>query len=102
MHEVGTQSTVIIVAAVVLFFLLGIAIVVIIDHKAKLPGGFTNNPFSLTGMRRDHPAIAFITAIILLSIIAVLLFELTIALSGLLGVDFKEEQPELLNILRPF
>ncbi len=99
MHEVGTQSTVIIVAAVVLFFLLGIAIVVIIDHKAKLPGGFTNNPFSLTGMRRDHPAIAFITAIILLSIIAVLLFELTIAISGLLGVDFKKEQPELLNIL---
>ena len=99
MHEMGIQSTVIIVAAVVLFFLLGIAIVVIIDHKAKLPGGFTSNPFSLTGMRRDHPAIAFITAIILLSIIAILLFELTIAASGFLGVSFKEKQPEFLNIL---
>ncbi|MDH5388884.1 MAG: cytochrome c family protein [Gammaproteobacteria bacterium] len=99
MHEVSTQATVIIVAAVLLFFMLGIAILVIIDHKARLPGGFTNDPFSLTGMRRDHPVVAFITATILLSIIAALVFELTVAVSGILGVDFMKEEHQIVTIL---
>ena len=99
MHEVGTQTTVIIVAAVVLWFMLWVAILIIIDHKAKMPGGFTNDPFSLTGMRRDHPSFAFMAASVLLTIIAALAFELTVAVSGLLGMDFNEQQPEELNIL---
>jgi hypothetical protein len=36
MHEVGIQAIVIIVAAVVLFFLLGIAILVIIESLSSL------------------------------------------------------------------
>lgn len=99
MHEVGTQTTVIIVAAVVLWFMLWVAILIIIDHKAKMPGGFTNDPFSLTGMRRDHPSFAFMAASVLLTIIAALLFEMFVAVSGLLGIDFNEQQPEELNIL---
>src|SRR4030065_611298 len=58
MHELSTANTTLIVIAVLLFFFLGIAIMVIMDHKAKLPGGFTANPFSVVGMRADHPAIA--------------------------------------------
>jgi len=99
MHEIGTQTTVVIVAAVVLWFMLWIAILIIIDHKAKMKGGFTNDPFSLTGMRRDHPSFAFMAASVLLTIIAALILELFIAVSGLLGIDFNKKQPEELNIL---
>ena len=99
MHDAGTPATVIIVAAVLLFFLLGIAILIIIDHKARLPGGFSRNPFSLIGMRRDHPMIAFVTATILLSIIITLVLALVLVLAGSLGVDFQKEKPAIVTIL---
>lgn len=99
MHEIETYSTFTIVAAVVLFFLLGIAIIVIIDHKSRLPGGFTSNPFSIIGLRRDHPFLAFITATILLSIIAALILEMVIALGSLFGLDELKKEPELLTVL---
>ncbi|MDH5631643.1 MAG: multiheme c-type cytochrome [Gammaproteobacteria bacterium] len=84
MHDIGTQGTVIVVAAVLLFFLLGIAIIVIIDHKARIKGGFTSNPFSIIGLRRDHPFLGFMTALILLSIILALLLEISVALASLI------------------
>lgn len=86
MHPDGTTSTVIIVAAVLLFFLVGVAMIVIMDHKARLPGGFTRDPFTIRGMRRDHPVIAFLTAAILLSIILVLVAELALTAATHLGL----------------
>ncbi len=86
MHPAGTTSTVIIVAAVLLFFLVGVAMMVIMDHKARLPGGFTRDPFTIHGMRRDHPVIAFLTAVILLSIIVVLIIELAVTAASHLGM----------------
>ncbi len=91
MSETANISTILVVTAIVLFFALGIAIMVIIDHKARLPGGFTENPFSIIGMRRDHPVIAFLTTVILFAIMAALIVEMAVALAGALG--FKSAEP---------
>ena len=92
MHDSSAVSTTLIVIAVLLFFFLGIAIMVIMDHKAKLPGGFTANPFSVVGMRRDHPVIAFVTTTILLGIIFSLLAALLATVTGYFDI-FKPAQP---------
>ncbi|HJW80974.1 MAG TPA: hypothetical protein VJ396_01925 [Acidiferrobacterales bacterium] len=92
MHELSTANTTLIVIAVLLFFFLGIAIMVIMDHKAKLPGGFTSNPFSVVGMHRDHPVIAFLTTIILLGIIASLLLAMIVTITGYFDI-FKPAKP---------
>jgi hypothetical protein len=99
MHEMSTTSTTLIVIAVLLFFFLGIAIMVIMDHKAKLPGGFTSNPFSVVGMRRDHPVIAFLTTIILFGIILSLLLSMILAVTGYLDVFRPAKTSELLSRL---
>lgn len=92
MHDSSAVSTTLIVIAVLLFFFLGIAMMVIMDHKARLPGGFTANPFSVVGMHRDHPVIAFLTTIILLGIIFSLLAALIATVTGYFDI-FKPAQP---------
>ena len=99
MHDMSTANTALIVIAVLLFFFLGIAIMVIMDHKAKLPGGFTSNPFSVVGMRRDHPVIAFLTTIILLGIIGSLLLVMIATLTGYFDLFRPAKPPELLSRL---
>ena len=98
MHGNETLGVLVIVT-VLLFFGLGIAMMVIMDHKARLPGGFTENPFSVVGMHRDHPVIAFLTAAILLSIIAALLLALFGALAGTFGLFQAPAPPALLSRL---
>lgn len=95
MHDTSTVNTILIVIAVLLFFFLGIAIMVIMDHKAKLPGGFSSNPFSVVGMRRDHPVIAFLTTIILLGIIITLLLAMLATITGYFDI-FKPAKPSTL------
>jgi predicted secreted protein len=87
-----------IVLTVILFLCLGTAILVIVDHKAQIPGEFPNDPFSISGMRRDHPVIAFLTTTILFAIIASLLFEIAVTL----GEPFfrKDEGPQILAKLK--
>ena len=98
MHQIGIE-TIFIVSAVVLFFGLGVAILVVLDHKARIPGGFKRDPFSISGMRRDHPIEAFFTATILLGIIAALALSLLATLGSQFGF-FKEKQaPGLLKKL---
>lgn len=99
MHASGTFGTVLVIAAVLLFFGLGIAIMVIMDHKARLPGGFTENPFSIAGMHRDHPIIAFLTATILLGIITALVLALLGALADAFGLFQPPAPPALLSRL---
>jgi len=89
-----------IVLTVLLFMFLGIAILVLIDHKARLPGGFTSNPFSIRGMRRDHPYIAFLTTTILVSIISVLFFELFVTITSSFDLFSEEEAPQILQELK--
>ena len=78
----------IVVAAVLLFFLLGIAIMTVIDHKARIPGRFRTDPFSIKGIRRDQPGVAFLTGLILVGIIASLVGALAVTLYE----SFKPEE----------
>ena len=94
------NSMIFIILTVILFMFLGIAILVVIDHKAKIPDHFHSDPFSIKGLRRDHPGIAFLTTIILLAIIASLVFELTVALGAHFGLFAEKEQPKLLQELK--
>jgi hypothetical protein len=99
MHQVSPELVIFIVLTVLLFVMLGIAMLVIIDHKAKIPGAFHNDPFSISGLRRGHPVISFLTTLILGFIILALLFELTVAVIGLLGFPRDAEEPKLLREL---
>jgi len=99
MHQIGASELTYVVLTVVFFVLFGIALLVIIDHKAKIPGAFRNDPFSITGMRREHPVISFLTALILGSIILALLFELAVASFEFLDLGKKSEPPEILKEL---
>lgn len=100
MHDVAHVSTVLIVAAVLLFFALGVAILIIMDHKSKLPGGYQHDLFSIGGKRRDHPVESFVTTTILLGIIAALLLSLFAVLGENLGLYKKVDEPTLLTKLR--
>lgn len=92
-------DTIFIVFTVLLFMFLGIAMIVVIDHKAKIPGEFKHDPFSIIGMRRDHPWIAFLTTVILLGIILSLIFEITVAVGEHFGLFGEEERPELIKAI---
>ncbi len=100
MHNVAVMSPTIIVIAVLLFFGLGVAILIIMDHKSKLPGGYQRDLFSISGKRRDHPVESFVTTTILLGIIASLLFSLFAVLGEQLGFSKIQEEPALLVKLR--
>ena len=100
MHDVAYTSPIIIVIAVLLFFGLGVAILIIMDHKSKLPGGYRHDLFSISGKRRDHPVESFLTTTILMGIIASLLFSLFAVLGDKLGITKVEEESSLLGKLR--
>lgn len=88
-------DTIIIIVAVLLFFGLGIAIMVVMDHKGRIQGGYKHDHLSIVGKRRDHPFEAFITMTILMGIIVALLGSLVAVLIGQFNL-FEEEKPELL------
>ena len=69
-------ETIIIIVAVLLFFGLGIAIMVVMDHKGRIQGGYQHDYLSIIGKRRDHPFESFITMTILMGIIFALLGSL--------------------------
>lgn len=100
MHGLDTTTTVFIVLTVIFFMLFGIAILIIIDHKAKIPDSFTTDTFSISGMRRDHPMIGFLTTLILGVIIFALLFEIIATFSSKLGFFKEPETPKLLQKLK--
>jgi len=100
MHESGHTLTIFIVISVLLFMLLGIAILVMIDHKARIPGEFRSDPFSITGLRREHPVLSFLTTFILGAVILSLLFEISVAFGEKLGFFKEKEKPELLQVLK--
>jgi len=85
-------NTVLIVTAVLLFFALGVALLIIMDHKARISGGFKHDLFTITGIRRDHPVEAFLTMTILMAIIGSLLLSVFAVATGRFGL-FKEEKP---------
>ena len=101
MHAINDQLIFFVVLTVLLFILLGIVMLVLIDHKSKIPGEFQHNPFGISGMRREHPWISFITTFILGAIIISLLLELTVVLGEHFGLFRQEiEKPEILKKIK--
>lgn len=95
------DGVIFIVLTVVLFMLLGIAILMLVDHKARMPGEFSSNPFSIKGLhRREHPFISFLTTIILFAIIASLIFELSVTVGAKFGFFVEKEAPKLIQELK--
>lgn len=101
MQESTDVLNIFIIVSVILFMLLGIVFLVMIDHKAKIPGQFSRDAFTISGLRRDPPIISFITAIILGVIILSLFFELSVAVGERMGFFEQEDNsPELLKKLK--
>lgn len=96
MHEISNELVTFIVLTVVFFMLFGVALLVIVDHKAKLPDTFHADLFSISGYRRGHPVISFLTTIILGVIIISLILELLVALTERWGWFDEAEKSQLL------
>jgi len=90
---------IVVIVAVLLFFGLGIAILVVMDLTAKIPGKFKHDLLSISGIRRDHPIESFLTMIILLGIIIALVLSLVATLMGEFGLFTKKPEPKLLSKL---
>ncbi len=90
MHTISNLQIIYIVLTVLLIMAFGAAMIVIIDHKARIPGDFVNHPFAIIGKRHDHPVISFIAATILICIISFLILEITIVMAERVGV-IKDE-----------
>ncbi|VAX10957.1 hypothetical protein MNBD_GAMMA26-1790 [hydrothermal vent metagenome] len=73
MSQTVELDAIFIALAVALFVFFLSALLVIIDHKAKIPGAETSDLFSITGIRRNHPAWAWMVSVFLWFIIGSLL-----------------------------
>jgi len=72
MQQTAEIGTVTIVLAVVMFAMLAVALLIIIDHKAKMSVGERSDVFSIAGIRRNHPIWAWLVSMVLWVIIGVL------------------------------
>jgi len=98
MHD-PTISKFLVIMAVLLFFALGVAMVIIMDLKSRVPGGIIRDLFTMSGIRRDHPFTAFITMSILIGIIAALILSLLATFLGKFEALGPKEKPALLKKL---
>lgn len=74
MSQLLAMQHITVVLSVLLFVFLMIALLVIVDHKARIPGPVRDDLFSIVGQRRSHPIWAWLTSSLLLwATIAVLL-----------------------------
>ncbi len=80
MHEISDQVIVFIILAIVLFIFIGITVMIIIDHKVKIPGYFQYDPFSVSGLPPAYIIISFFILSGLLIIISSLLFVFVVTL----------------------
>ncbi|MDH5572683.1 MAG: hypothetical protein OEY89_13035, partial [Gammaproteobacteria bacterium] len=98
MHSIENQNIVFIALTVILLILLAVVMLVLIDHKSKIPGHFKSDPFSISGIRNEHPIIAFVVTFFLGIIILALLVEMIIVLGSHAGFFVQEANKS--NLLR--
>jgi hypothetical protein len=90
-HTVGVDST-FIALAVVMFLLLAIAVLIIIDHKARIPGEIRQDLFGISGVRRNHPVWSWMVSSQLWLVIALLLAS---SVYSMIGHEEKPDAPKL-------
>ncbi len=94
MHQTVQLDSIFIALAVVMALLFAIAVLIIIDHKARIPGEIRYDFFSISGLRRNHPVWAWMVSVLLWLIIAVLLAS---SVYSMIGHNTKKpEAPKLL------
>lgn len=93
MHHTVQLDSIFVALAVVMFLLFAIATLIIIDHKARIPGERRTDLFSISGIRRDHPVMAWMVSVILWIIIAILLVA---SVYSMVGTKKKPEGPKIL------
>jgi len=97
MHEISDQDVIFITLTVVLFIFLAITIMVIIDHKVRIPGYFQYDPFSVSGLNVYHIFASFFILSVLTIIIASLAFALAVTLIENFDLFSEEAEPEILQ-----
>ncbi len=97
MHEISDQNIIFITLSVVMFMFLAITIMVIIDHKVRIPGYFQYDPFSVSGLNFYHLFASFFILSVLLIIITSLAFALAVTLIENFDLFPKEAEPKILQ-----
>lgn len=73
MHTTVQLDSIFIALAVLMFVFFAIAMLIIVDHKAKIPGLRTDDLVSISGERASHPIWAWLVSAMLWTIILLLL-----------------------------
>ncbi|HFC53448.1 MAG TPA: hypothetical protein ENJ43_03340 [Gammaproteobacteria bacterium] len=97
MSQTVQLDAVFIALAVVLFVFFAIAVLIIIDHKAKIPGPETSDLFSVSGIRGNHPVWAWMVSFFLWFIIGSLLLIITYNMLKPLLVHEEEKDETFLG-----
>ena len=92
MNQTVELDAVFIALAVVLFVFFAIAVLIIIDHKAKIPGPETDDLFTVSGIRHGHPVWAWMVSMLLWFVIGSLLLIVTYNMTKPLFESEEEEQ----------
>lgn len=93
MHQTVELDSTFVALAVVMFLLFAIAVLIIVDHKARIPGEIRRDLFSISGLRRNHPIWAWMVSILLWTVIAALLAS---SVYSMMDLGKKPEGPKLL------
>lgn len=90
-------DAILVAAAVMLFVFFAIAVMVIIDHKAKIPSGEKTDIWSVSGIRRNHPVWAWMVSVFLWFIIGSLLLIVSYNLLSHLFVSEEVKERSFLE-----
>ncbi len=92
-------GTIITVVAVVLFVTMLILLLVMIDHKSRIPGEERQDLLRITGIRRNHPIWSYLIGTIVLTIIGAVGFQLSASMLKHTPFYSAEESSKLLESL---
>ena len=98
MHGTVQLNSIFVALAVLLFVSFVVAILVIIDHKAKIPAGEKSDLFSISGIRGNHPIWAWAVSLILWIIIGSLLTSIVYRMSQSGPEDVVQEKTLLATL----
>ncbi|MCU7924684.1 MAG: hypothetical protein KZQ88_18500 [Candidatus Thiodiazotropha sp. (ex Dulcina madagascariensis)] len=99
MQETTLTGTVVIATAVVIFVLFLMLLVVVLDHKARIPGKLRSDFFGITGTRRDHPLWSYLIGSVVLLIISAIGIQFVASLASHLPVQESNKPSKLLKSL---
>lgn len=72
MHTIVQLDSIFIALAVLMFIFFAIAVLIIVDHKARIPAPATDDLTSIAGRRRSHPMWSWMVSMMLWAIILLL------------------------------